>query len=331
MRIWNHWRRGLRLIRAALKLAVRNGIHSLIMIPLSAFSCMTLRKNKRSQYIVICDHIGDFVIAMGYLNAFRSHKNLEHISLCVTEKFVDLLDGYEPCWEDVIVLPPRKLYRMLELGSTDFGLHIAEKMPWLTLINPADAFIGDRFGTAVYYPQIAFADCIRYGCMKLPERPKFVPPYLGRTEIFWPDGFQPGRTVLLCPDARFMCGPEREFWEETAVFLSENGYFVCTNLSFASQQAIAGTVGIYYSLREIAAFVRAGGYAVGVRSGLMDLLMYIPCSLAVFYEKDDLYRRFFRLEALPESRARNREFLASETIRNQAEELLCFMGGEICL
>ena len=54
---------------------------------------------------------------------------------------------------------------------------------------------------------------------------------------------------------------------------------------------------------EVADFANSGGCVVGVRSGLLDLLMYTECKLVAVYAGGEPLREFFDLNMLPEKKA----------------------------
>ena len=191
------------LLKSSICLAYRNGKRSLIEVPGSAASCFRTLNNKNTQYVVVCDHIGDFLITLGYLKEFKERYHYDHITLCIAENLVEILDLYPKVWDTLLILKKRKLYQLLSLGSTNFGIHILNKLKNITLVNPADAFVEEDFANIIRYPTISFQDCIRFGCLKLQEKDLFHPPEIINRK-FDTHNKKNIKKVIICPDARFI-------------------------------------------------------------------------------------------------------------------------------
>lgn len=96
-----------------------------------------------------------------------------------------------------------------------------------------------------------------------------------------------GRTVLIAPLASSIAeGPGGGFWERLAAALSENGYRVCTNLSYRGAKPIPGTEGAFIPYGQLYSFLSLGGFFIGYRSGLCDLTASVPCRKVILYPPD---------------------------------------------
>ena len=302
----------------------------MILVPKSIVDCFILFRNKNTHYVVICDHIGDFLLTLGYLKAYREKNSFEHITICTVKKFYELLLSceYKDAFDEIIVLEQRKLQSVLRLNSTNFGSHVKAKLSQFTIVNPANQFVEEKFISAIRYPELTLKDCIKYGCLGLTKDVKFYPPKLQeKFRETLAKKFQESKTVLLCPYSRFTDEISRRFFDELANDLKNNGYKVYTNLSEPFQTPVKGTIGIQYSLSQLYRELQKGGYVIGSRSGIMDLLMYTRCTIIALYQNGDVYDQFFRLSSLPKTQADAIEFKISSNYKQDIKKILLLISG----
>ena len=316
------------LLKSSICLAYRNGKHSLIEVPGSAVSCFRTLNNKNTQYVVVCDHIGDFLITLGYLKAFKERYHYDHITLCIAENLVEILDLYPKVWDTLLILKKRKLYQLLSLGSTNFGIHILNKLKNITLVNPADAFVEEDFTNIIRYPNISFQDCIRFGCLKLQEKDLFPPPEIINRK-YDTHNKKNIKKVIICPDARFIQFEKNSLFSKLAKELVKAGYEVFTNTTEKKEEPIEGTKAIYISLKQFFDFMNHGGIVIGKRSGILDLAAYGRGTVVAVYP-DQEYFSLFDLQALPSIRANILQVFESDGNDKVINTIKLFLGGESC-
>lgn len=94
------------------------------------------------------------------------------------------------------------------------------------------------------------------------------------------------KSVLIAPEASSIAkGPGEEFWMQLVRCLNECGYSVCTNLSRPNDKPIPDTTGAFIPYEKIASFLSMGGFFVGYRSGLCDLISSVECRKIILYPK----------------------------------------------
>ncbi len=327
-------KRKLWLAVIAVKMIFRNAARSIFGIPAGIVLYLLFFREKKTHYIIVNDHIGDFILTMGYLDAFRKYHGYTHVTLCITDKFASLLHAYEKDIgpDAVKVLGRNQLYCLLNLGSTHFGSYLTGQMKKVTLINPANQFTGNNFRAAVRYPNLTFCDCIRYGDMKLPETASFCSPNFSCFPSYPADkrgnSASRDRTVLLVPDARSVKRVPAAFFEALVKCLNDNGFQVVTNVTGDNGEPVSGTDKIKLPLDMMPVFAQMCGYVIGTRNGLMDLLSYADCRLVSLYVENDPARRFFDMEAFPGHKARVHQFLLSGDIGKDIERLLIYFQEE---
>lgn len=98
----------------------------------------------------------------------------------------------------------------------------------------------------------------------------------------------PRHTVLIAPEAASIAaGPKQRFWSWIAYLLKKKGFSVCTNIVRANDIPIPGTTGVMISYEKLDSFLRLGGYFIGYRSGLCDLIAFTACKKIVIYPKQN--------------------------------------------
>ncbi len=279
--------------------------------------------NSKTHYVFVNDHIGDVIISLGYLNAFRNSKDIEHITLVVTSKYKELVSVYSDVYEAVICIEPRYLYRIFLLNLTRFGeLYIRKKHPNVTFVNPADsAVLG--FDYLKHYPEMNLEKMIKFGCLELSNDAEFLPP-TRKNALVNLDKHNRQR-VLISLDSRTVEVGQVELYEKLICELEEREFEVYTNTEY-KDDCLGGSKPFYGSLSETRELLQ-DGVLIGVRSGLHDLAMYQDCKVVAIYPKDNKFGSLFDLGMLPKTRASYLEVNQSENINSDCKAILDFIKG----
>ena len=275
--------------------------------------------NNSTHYILINDHIGDMIISLGYLNAFRNSKEKNHITLVVTEKYKELVSGYYGDYEDVNYIDSHYLYRIFLLNLTRFGEFYLKKMyPNVTFVNPADSVLLG-FDYLKLYPEMNLEKMIKYGCFGLSNNAKFEP----LSDEKYIDIHNKSRSVLLSVESRTVEAGQIELFEKLVQELEESGFEVYTNIA-DEEKCFGNSKPFYGSLSEIRKLLH-GGVLIGVRSGLHDLAMYEKCKVVAIYPEDNKFGALFKLDMLPKTSAAYLEINQSKNLDNDCEAILGFI------
>lgn len=312
------------LIKRAIEVAYDNAKYSIYEVPKGILKCKKKLGNVHTHYIVICDHIGDFLITMGYIKAYREKNNIKHITICTTQKFIPLLKKYSEYFDAYKILDTQELYKILRIGSTKFGCRALLKMPNITLVNPGDAFVLECFEYIKHFPNVSLHDCIKYGIFHLEKEEEFVIPKIRVKE----NNENESMKALICPDARFLRKKENNiFLERIVEELKKAGYSNYTNTPFKDDKVVPGTQSKRMSLQEVCDFAFNGGIVIGIRSGLFDLLAYIPGKIVAVYP-DKEYFSLFDLKSLPNTKADMLQVFENEELETEVKKIKKFIGGE---
>ena len=313
---------GVHLAISAFKLLCHNARHSVIDVPYAAFLALKRLNDKDTHYLVVCDHIGDLVLTLGYVDSFKKEHGISHITVCTTEKLAGLCNRYKNCCDEIICFDPDRLYKLIALSSTDFGMHILKKLGNITIVNPDNDFLEKQYGYLIRYPDISFYDCIKYGCLSLSGSAIFNAPEAFGANEFPDPGKDPGKKrLLVCPGSRFIEGDISSLLDSVVSKLNESGYEIYTN-TVSDDDVIKGTKPYKGSLNELVDFVNSGVDVIGVRSGLFDLLSFCDCRIVAIYP-DDKYMNFFDLNRMPKRKAEILQLSSSE--KGAAEKIFEFL------
>lgn len=271
-------------------------------------------------HLFICDHIGDFLVAMGYLDAFKAAHHLPAVTVYVSPKMVPLAERYLGEDDRAEALAPLKLKWVLSLnGSRKTADWVAERGN-IWLVEPGANITDGRFRFFLDFPGTTLRHLIQFGCLHLPEDAAF-------RMLPLPDEGQDTpakkKSVLLCPQAQlawWLKPIPASFFDKLAEQLVRDGkYDVYVNIGPGDSESAAypGTIPLRMTLEEVGNWIGAEDTVIGLRSGLMDFLAFYPCRILSLYPEGSPYNCFFSLDMLPETRCRYSElFLTGDCDRD---------------
>lgn len=292
----------LKMIFSTLRLSWTLCWQSFFQIPAASIRALCFFRNRNTEYVVVCDHIGDFIITLGYISAFQKAKKTDDITIVSTKKFGFFLTSFNVGYQFINV-NRNFLYSIVNIGRTNWGQRVLDNLTNVTIINPVNNFTANTFDYIARFPNMTLKDCIKYGALRLSESaefilPKFSPPPKKRKDYSFL--LKKNNTVVLAPYASILDTSEAEitFFESLASRLKSQGYHVLTNISSDKHAPLKGTAPLRCRLEELPAIVESAGYIVGLRSGVLDYLAYCNCTMVALYPHNYLYGKFFSLSML---------------------------------
>ena len=291
-----------------LRLSARYCWLSFVQIPIAVIYSFLFFKNHSTHYVVICDHIGDFVLTAGYLHEFKKSLRSDTVTLVTIGKFKPLFDMYQfnKSYRFQSVFQPF-LHLLMSMGKTAWGQRALLKFANVTIINPVNDFTTGTFDYISRFPHITFKDCIKYGLLKLPASAKYTPPIykVYKSSPIWKRfRFPLEKTIILAPYASILSVDSWDVFELLTDALTRQGYMVLTNITSKKQHCIQGTSPLICSLDEILYIAEHTKCIIGLRSGLFDLLAYHNCTVIALYPQNYTYNTFFTLLSLEQTRAK---------------------------
>ena len=277
-------------------------------------------------HLIICDHIGDFLITMGYVNAFKVSHGIEALTIYVAPKMESLARRYMGEQDRVVCLNRRKLEAVLYLTTSHQTNDWIRKRGNLWIMEPTGHFNDKCFRFMLPFPGMTLRRIIQYGCLLLPEVAEFKPlplnPYLKK-------GKEGGGRVVLCPTARayWIEKVPLHLWEKLAEVLCGEGAEVYTNLAISDEKKtpLQGTKPLMLSLEDLETWLAPNDYMIGLRSGLMDFAAYLDCRQICLYPPKSGYGDFFSLDMLPQTRSRYIEYELTDNLEWDILEIMSIM------
>lgn len=273
-----------------------------------------------TQYVFINDHIGDVVISLGYLSAFKESNNINHLTIITTEKYSDYVKNYSDVIDEMIFIESYELYRIFLLNSTRYGhYYILKRYTNVTFVNPADlSLLG--FNYFKRFPELTLEKLIRYGAFSLNTESTFISINEKRKRN---QNVSFNKRVLFSTTARTEVGDITVLCEKLVPYFLKRGYEVYTNTKDEGK-TIKGTNPLLLGLDEICDYF-SGGIFIGIRSGLHDLLAYYECKMIALYFSDEKSISFFSIGMLPNITSKFLEFIPSEDYQGDCNKIISFI------
>lgn len=291
----------LNLLKNTIVVLIRNIYISLIRVPISILYIIYNFRNKYTHYVVVCNHIGDTLLTLGYLQTYKRKNNIEHMTFVTTKGMAPLAECYKQILDDVMIKREKSMGLILDSGKTNLGSHVIKRIKNITIINPENAFVDEFFLYPARFPMLSLKDCIKYGELELGENAVFNVPICkdaDSSEVLRDIKVKKGCTIILAPYASVTKQIPFSFFDMLSRFFSNNGFEVLTNITNPNQRIAEYSLPLCCDISDIAVVAEYCGWVIGIRSGLMDLLCYAKCHIIVLYPTDNPYMNFFGLTAL---------------------------------
>ena len=103
-------------------------------------------------------------------------------------------------------------------------------------------------------------------------------------KIFKENKLVEGKTVVISPYVTTLPSLPNWVWKEVARELNEEGYTVCTNCGRDDEDAIEGTIPLYFDYKIAVPLLEKCGFFVGIRSGFCDVISSAKCRKIIIYQ-----------------------------------------------
>lgn len=244
-------------------------------------------KNKSTTYLFVLPHIGDMCYALAYLGILKEKNNLEHITILATASNSKVCRLYTKTYNDILILSERNILSLYEIlrDTKRFKNHLFKRIIDSNPI-PLDY-------TYFKLPSVNANNMTKYIAYELssdilPEFPK-----ADIDNVKFKYFGQNRKSVIISPYAFTIGNINLDFFEKIAYFFLELGYDVYTNV-VGSQSVIVGTSELRCGLDEIIYYADNSDFFIGMRSGIMDLIISCKCCIIAFFA-DYKYEGFYSL------------------------------------
>lgn len=257
----------------------------LILLPISySYYVLHLRRT-RSYHLIVCNHIGDFLFTLGYVNAFKEQHHLSDLTIIAAPKFKPLFDRFEFQNITFCACSAKWINRLEEVNRYVSGRLMCRKLADVLIVAPGNDYVMG-FQSVLPIANIAgftLRNLLAYENLKLLPTAKYE-------SIPMPNTDEKKRmAILLCPDAQMMHWPEKNcFIQMLQAEVELRGYQVIIN----SPLCYKGLADFLDCCSEYVAIV-------GLRSGLLDLAANSGTFTVALYPPEyEAYMSFYDIEKM---------------------------------
>lgn len=233
-------------------------------------------KYKGKEFFLCNRGIGDTVVFLSKLHAYKEQFPYKEIHLIVQESHKIIVDGYSVYIDSVHYEKGKVLQTLNRLAnqkSVPANIHFILPPDGEQLLGYKNLSICDLVNISVGLPDTA----VTY------EEPQFNWKPDRKAEIIKQYNLLKDKTVIFAPYAVSVPLISKNLWNQLVEHYQKKGFRVLTNVKDNSEDPLDGTEGISLRLDEMYFVAEYGGHFVGLRSGLCDLLAYSKCCMTVVY------------------------------------------------
>lgn len=246
-------------------------------------------------YVTIYQGIGDIIVSMGYLGAYlERHKGeFQEIYLIQVERNKQVYEMYPPPDKEYkyryITLSKREYQLFCVYHETPLGFKSINARKDFLFIHTYN-FIKDNWNYFYRVPGMTFMYFIKKGIYGLDDDAQFTAPRVmelskqSRDVLDERYALKSEKVIILNPYANTIFGEvSGDFWKHLASRLSEKGYSVYTDCGRGDKEAIPETKAITASLTELYYICKHIEGYIGLRSGLLDYVLFAGCKVIAIY------------------------------------------------
>lgn len=256
-----------------------------VLLPLVYLYYVLKLRRKNTFHLIVCNHIGDFMFAMGYVNEYREQNHLSEITIIGAPKFKEIFDRYQFDRAMFCACSGRWLKRLEEVNQYVSGRMMYRYLADVLVIAPGNDYVMGYSAILPLADQMGFTlkDLLAYVNMQLSMNA-----YYEKISAPKADN-KKSKKILLCPDAQLLSWKEKhsffQLFQENA---QRNGYETVIN----SPNSDGGLGEFYDRCPEYTA-------VVGMRSGLLDLAANSGTfTIALYPPEHKEYMNFCNIETM---------------------------------
>ncbi|MDE7430895.1 MAG: hypothetical protein K2N34_03125, partial [Lachnospiraceae bacterium] len=246
-------------------------------------------------YVMIYQGIGDIIVSMGYLGAYleRHEGEFQEIYLILVKRNKQVYAMYPPPGQEqkyrYIILTQREYQFFCVYHETPIGFKSINARNDFLFIHTYN-FIKDNWNYFYRMPGMTFMYFIKRGIYGLDDNAAFTYPRVmelakqSRDNLDESYALRREKVIILNPYANTIFGevPD-DFWRYLAARLCEDGYSVYTDCGKGDKEVVPGTKAITVSLKELNYICKHIEGYIGLRSGLLDYILFAGCKVIAIY------------------------------------------------
>lgn len=298
-------------MKLAFKIGIKSILQQIFVVPIAIFYYKIVLAQKQVCNIIVCDHIGDFIYTMGYVNALKREKRIQTIRIVSTERMRQLLDLYPDVSCEFKTISRKWLHIMEIADRYNMGKTAFQSLGDNYFVIPANWFLLGYEG-AKRCENNSLKKCIKSYCFNIQKEVAYELPTIDNTSL----GKE--KKVLLCMDA------ESISWSDAELYENE---FVRKLCAMGYQVEINGK-DCFFPLRAFPNECNKFSAIVGLRSGILDLAMFSNSKVVAIYPinyEEDM--QYYSLKNTNEKKKNVIQYMLNENIQDNIKNIIKIIEG----
>lgn len=289
-----------------MKYVVKSILQQIFVIPVAILYYKLKLQHKDTCHIIVCDHIGDCIYTMGYINTLKRSKGIERITIISHKRMEAIVNLYSNVEVDFKAVSSGWLH-ILEIADR----YNAGKKAFLTFddnffVVPANWFSLGIEG-ALRFRANSLKECIKSYCLDIYEEGAYEIPKIKKqyqTKM---------NKILLCMDAESIQCKEKEKYEKMIKEkLQEMGYLVEVNGKDS-----------YYPVEKIPSVCDSFYAIIGIRSGILDLATFSNTNVIALYPYESRqYTDYYDIKKTNERKENSWQIILSDNTQEDIQKIV---------
>lgn len=298
-------------MRLAFKIQIKSILQQIFVVPIAIFYYKVMLAKNEVCNVIVCDHIGDFVYTMGYINALKREKRIQTIRIISTNRMQQLLELYPNVSCEFKAISSRWLHIMEIADRYNMGKTAFQSFGDNYFVIPANWFLLGSEG-AKRCESNSLRKCIKSYCLDMQTEVLYDLPVTNSASTF------KGKKVLLCMEAESISWREADAYEKELVRqLCDGGYQVEINGKDC-----------FFPLRMFPLECDNFSAIVGIRSGILDLAMFSSAKVVAIYplayEAD---MRYYNIEDTNVKKKNVVQYIVNENVQDNVKNIIKIIEG----
>lgn len=220
----------------------------------------------RYKEVIICDHIGDFLFTLGYLNEYKYENDIKYLKVNCSERLHPLSEYYEGVGV-VVVTEIECIDAIREFYHYRSGRFVLKKLLKAVVIEPAYEY-PNLFNSMIHNQYMTLRRTICRDVLHIKREDKYFNPFDGMATDC------NSSKLLFVSTSATLIDDKVDVIKEIVGQARQKGWNVESN---------EGEGAPYLSLVEVVKNSKRYKAVVGIRSGLLDLLALCGCKVIAIY------------------------------------------------
>ncbi|MEN1762017.1 hypothetical protein [Anoxynatronum sibiricum] len=254
-----------------------------------------LIKNKKTNYIMTFNSIGDACISLAFLDTYKEVNRIDHITIVAPNTNAETYHYFEGSYHHILHISKFIHGVLMLFFKSDLGYIFRRNHP--RFINTfCTTYIRSDY---LKYNKTIDVITLTKTIYQIPQhsKPRKLKDLKSIHDIsYLIDKFdiKKKKTIIFNPYAHSISGVPFIIYEKISEKLSTMGYQLITS-TIGNQTPIKGTMAIHFTIGEAVGLANYCGFVIGTRSGFFDLVVHSDAKIIAIDSTDYPWSDFYRL------------------------------------